>query len=246
MEDVNDLMQLAETDEYTFVSQYQQDPIALTGGLILSEWFLRHTELPPLVWRGVYVDTNAGTVGDANDFTVFTHAGLGTDGKLYIIDVVRGKWDPEELLQTAIECWEKWKVTNPGQRAGLRHMLIEAKQAGQGLITTLRKRKRIPIKSQERGTGQNKLVRCLNSIPHIKSGMVSLPATMDSEGTHINEISYANGTYAGPTEWVSQAITEAALFKSDDSHKYDDVLDTWMDAIDDMLVNTTTSLRGML
>ncbi|MFO5689551.1 terminase, partial [Klebsiella pneumoniae] len=32
MEDVNDLLQLWEKDRYTFLSQYQQNPMALTGG----------------------------------------------------------------------------------------------------------------------------------------------------------------------------------------------------------------------
>ncbi|HIC9070499.1 TPA: terminase, partial [Klebsiella michiganensis] len=34
MEDVNDLLQLWEKDRYTFLSQYQQNPMALTGGII--------------------------------------------------------------------------------------------------------------------------------------------------------------------------------------------------------------------
>ena len=45
----------------------------------------------------------------------------------------------------------------------LRHMAIEEKQAGQGLITTLKKRSQtpgqlaIPVREIPRGTGQNKL-----------------------------------------------------------------------------------------
>ena len=38
-------------------------------------------------------------------------AGMGVDGNLYIIDVVRGRWDPEDLLKKAEEVWEKWRLS---------------------------------------------------------------------------------------------------------------------------------------
>ncbi|HDZ1731990.1 TPA: hypothetical protein RRX54_004939, partial [Klebsiella pneumoniae] len=33
------------------------------------------------------------------------------------------------------------------------------------------------------------------------------------------------------------AMTECAAFSADDSHDNDDILDTWMDAIDDNLIS---------
>ncbi|MBS2754513.1 terminase, partial [Klebsiella pneumoniae] len=110
MEDVNDLLQLWEKDRYTFLSQYQQNPMALTGGIIDTSWFRTYTTLPKLTHRAVYVDTNSGKVEDWLDYTVFTLAGMGVDGNLYIIDVVRGRWDPEDLLKKAEEVWEKWRL----------------------------------------------------------------------------------------------------------------------------------------
>ena len=46
-----------------------------------------------------------------------------------------------------------------------------------------------------------------------------------------------DGTIAGSTEWVLTAMTECAAFSADDSHDNDDILDTWMDAIDDNLIS---------
>ncbi|AJJ62377.1 hypothetical protein AT01_715 [Yersinia aldovae 670-83] len=51
----------------------------------------------------------------------------------------------------------------------------------QGLITTLVKRKSIPILTIPRGSGQNKLIRCLNTIPQMKTGCVYLPALMTDD-----------------------------------------------------------------
>ena len=240
MEDVNDLLQLWEKDRYTFLSQYQQNPMALTGGIIDTSWFRTYTTLPKLTHRAVYVDTNSGKVEDWLDYTVFTLAGMGVDGNLYIIDVVRGRWDPEDLLKKAEEVWEKWRLSG---FMPLRHMAIEEKQAGQGLITTLKKRSQtpgqlaIPVREIPRGTGQNKLVRCLNVIPQIKTGKVFVPATHTDDGQKLSSIFYEDGTIAGSTEWVLTAMTECAAFSADDSHDNDDILDTWMDAIDDNLIS---------
>ncbi|MFT0951958.1 phage terminase large subunit [Klebsiella pneumoniae] len=243
MEDVNDLLQLWEKDRYTFLSQYQQNPMALTGGILDTSWFRTYTTLPKLTHRAVYVDTNSGKVEDWLDYTVFTLAGMGVDGNLYIIDVVRGRWDPEDLLKKAEEVWEKWRLSGSMRVMPLRHMAIEEKQAGQGLITTLKKRSQtpgqlaIPVREIPRGTGQNKLVRCLNVIPQIKTGKVFVPATHTEDGQKLSSIFYEDGTIAGSTEWVLTAMTECAAFSADDSHDNDDILDTWMDAIDDNLIS---------
>ncbi len=243
MEDVNDLLQLWEKDRYTFLSQYQQNPMALTGGIIDTSWFRTYTTLPKLTHRAVYVDTNSGKVEDWLDYTVFTLAGMGVDGNLYIIDVVRGRWDPEDLLKKAEEVWEKWRLSGSMRVMPLRHMAIEEKQAGQGLITTLKKRSQtpgqlaIPVREIPRGTGQNKLVRCLNVIPQIKTGKVFVPAAHTDDGQKLSSIFYEDGTIAGSTEWVLTAMTECAAFSADDSHDNDDILDTWMDAIDDNLIS---------
>ncbi|HHS9689012.1 TPA: phage terminase large subunit [Raoultella ornithinolytica] len=243
MEDVNDLLQLWEKDRYTFLSQYQQNPMALTGGIIDTSWFRTYTTMPKLTHRAVYVDTNSGKVEDWLDYTVFTLAGMGVDGNLYIIDVVRGRWDPEDLLKKAEEVWEKWRLSGSMRVMPLRHMAIEEKQAGQGLITTLKKRSQtpgqlaIPVREIPRGTGQNKLVRCLNVIPQIKTGKVFVPATHTDDGQKLSSIFYEDGTIAGSTEWVLTAMTECAAFSADDSHDNDDILDTWMDAIDDNLIS---------
>ncbi|MBQ4773472.1 phage terminase large subunit [Pectobacterium versatile] len=241
---VGDLMRLWERDEYTFLSQYMQRPRALTGGLIDTDWFKRYTHLPQLTHRAVYVDTNSGKVEDFNDYTVFTLVGVGIDGNLYIIDSVRGKWDPEDLLKTAIELWEKWRPFDRKRPAPLRHMGIEDKQAGQGLITTLKKRKALPVLEIPRGAGQNKLIRCLNTVPQIKTGTVFIPALLTDDGQRVDQVYYADGTVAARTDWVMPALAECADFSADDSHKNDDILDTFMDAIEIELISGASAGWG--
>lgn len=243
-ETVDDLVALWERDLYVFTSQYMQKPSALTGGIFETGWFQEYTHLPPLSHRAVYVDTNSGKVEDYHDYTVFTLVGVGRDdGNLYIIDSVRGRWDPEDLLIQARELWAKWRPFNPKWPMPLRHMGIEDKQAGQGLIVTLKKPARagenqvtIPVKEIPRGTGQNKLVRALNCVPQIKGGKVFMPATHDEDGRKIEQVYYHDGTPAARTDWVVAAKAEFADFSADDSHDNDDIVDTIMDAIDQELI----------
>ena len=244
MEHIDDLVSLWERDEYTFLSQYMQKPKALTGGLVDTDWFGRYEMLPELEWMAVYVDTNSGKVQDHNDFTVFTLAGYA-QGRCYIIDVVRGKWDPEELLEMAIAVWDKWSEYSHRHPVAIRYMAIEDKQAGQGLITTLKKRRSIPVKEIPRGNNQNKLIRCNNVIPHIKTGNVCIPLYIDDNGRMITETRYATGEVSGSTDWMPAALKEVADFSADDSHDNDDIFDTWMDAIDDMLITQDQQAQGV-
>jgi len=240
MEYVQDLVDLWESDDYTFLSQYMQKPKVLTGGLIDSDWFKRYEKLPKLQWRAVFVDTNSGKVKEHNDYTVFTLAGLGMDGNLYIIDVERGKWDPDDLVKKAIEVWDRW---SKNKESRIRYMAIEDKQAGQGLITTLKKKARqkkikIPVEEIPRGNNENKVIRCQNVTPQVKGGEVFVPEVYDEEGDKVKEVYYSDGTRAGSTDWVLTALKEASDFSVDDSHDNDDIWDTWMDAIDRMLIGS--------
>jgi len=72
--------------------------------------------VPPLKWRAAYVDT-AQKAKEHNDYTVFLHAGMGEDGRVYLLDCVRGKFDAVALEQTARDVWAKWKLAAAYPRA---------------------------------------------------------------------------------------------------------------------------------
>lgn len=242
MEHIDQLIELWERDEYTFMSQYMQDPITMSGGLVDTAWLGRYVELPWLEWMAVYVDTNSGKVKDHNDYTVFTLCGMGQDGNLYVLDCKRGKWTPDELLTQANELWSKWKdLPPPDQRLALRYMSIEDKQAGQGLIATLQKQNDVMVNDVQRGTDQNKLIRHNNCQPQLKAGKVFVPMTHDEDGNKITKTRFFNGVDAFDTDWVLPFITELDAVTvgvlMDQEKGYDDQYDTLMDAIDDMLIH---------
>ena len=242
MEHVDQLIELWERDEYTFMSQYMQDPISHSGGLVDTDWFGRYDKLPFLESMSVYVDTNSGKVKDHLDYTVFLLVGKCSQGNLYVIDVKRGRWDPLDLLTTAKNCWVEWNQMIPvTQRLSVRNMAIEDKQAGQGLITTLKRENNIPVNDVQRGNEQNKYARHCNVQPHLKMGKVFIPNTHDTEtGERISGTRFFDDSPCCGTGWVLPFMTELDALTMgvllDQETGYDDQYDTLMDAVQDNII----------
>lgn len=199
---------------HVFSAQYQQDPVALGGNLIRGEWFKRYKVLPSLKLRKIFADT-AQKTKERNDYSVFICFGLGLDNCLYLIDLIRGKWEAPELKKRAIDFWNKHKAVPTETHGQLRQMLVEDKSSGTGLIQELKLLNQIPIKGIERG--KDKLTRVMDVVSYIEVGSVSIPEE---------------------APFITDFISECEAFTSDDSHAHDDQIDPLIDAITEMLSNT--------
>ena len=198
---------------HAVAGQFQQRPAPLGGGLIKGEWFARHKVLPRMVERVIIADT-AQKTAERNDYSVFACYGKGEDGKLYLIDLIRGKWEAPELHRRAVAFWAKHKARDAQRHAGaLRKMYIEDKASGTGLIQQIRSDAGCPVVAVQRG--RDKLTRLMDVQGYIESGYVSVPAD---------------------AEFTSDFVAECESFAADDSHAYDDQLDTLIDAINVLLV----------
>lgn len=191
---------------------YQQNPQILGGELIRGEWFGRYREAPIIKYRMIYADT-AQKTAERNDYSVFECWGMGDDGKIYLLDMVRGKWEAPELERRAIAFWEKHRAAEPSRYGQLRQMRIEDKASGTGLIQGLKIKARIPVAGIQRT--KDKYTRLMDVLGYIEAGYVMIPET---------------------SAFVSDFVAECEAFTSDNSHMYDDQVDPMMDAINDMLV----------
>ncbi len=203
---------LKRKERYTtasFEALYQQNPIIIGGNIIRGEWFPR-VKIPPITkYRKIYADT-AQKTKEHNDYSVFECWGYGEDGKIYLLDLLRGKWEAPELRRKAVEFWNKHRSI-PGMGA-LREMKVEDKSSGTGLIQELARTDRIPVKGIERD--KDKLTRVMDVASFIESGYVCL-----IEGS----------------PYINDFINECEAFAPDDSHQHDDQIDPMCDAITDML-----------
>lgn len=210
---VADLKRLKKASSYIFSGQYQQRPSPKGGEIIKGEWFPRYRVVPPLVWRAAYVDT-AQKAKEHNDYTVFLHAGMGQDGRVYLLDCVRDKLDAVKLEQTAKDLHAKWKLAKPYQGKAFRYYAIEDKSSGTGLIQQLKTKHTIPVKELQRMRGQDKYSRVMDIQGHLESGFVCLPED---------------------APWVADFLAECEAFTATDTHAHDDQVDTLADCAADML-----------
>jgi len=198
-------------------SLYQQNPIIPGGEIIRGEYFGRYTVVPKLKYRKIFADT-AQKVKQHNDYSVFEEWGLGEDGKLYLINLMRGKWEAPELTRRAIDMWSLANSRDVATFGRVRKLCVEDKSSGTGLIQDLKRNHRIPIEGIPRHI--DKKTRVDDVLGYIESGYVMIP-----EQAH----------------YVHDFITECESFTADDSHAFDDQVDPLCDAISDML---TRKSRG--
>lgn len=212
-ESIHDLKALRDADLYTFLSQYQQEPIALGGNAIDVSWFQYYGSgdkaTMPKPDRFEYTFITADTAqkeGELNDYSVLCYWGMYRN-RIYFIDGVRGKWEAP-MLETQFkafvnQCWNRNKECGV-----LRKIYVEDKASGTGLIQNCRKSFPIGIDPLQRD--KDKVTRCMDAQPVIKNGLVVLP-----EKHHM----------------LNEFLAEAAAFTYDDSHPHDDIMDNLFDAV---------------
>lgn len=200
-------------------SLYQQNPIIIGGNIIRGEWFPRVKMHPTIKYRKIYADT-AQKTKEHNDYSVFECWGSGEDGKIYLLDLMRGKWEAPELRRKAVEFWQKHlAITGKG---ALREMMVEDKSSGTGLIQEITRTDRIPVKGIERN--KDKLTRVMDVASFIESGYVCL---------------------LEDSPFIHDFISECEAFTADDTHSHDDQIDPMCDAITNMLAAKPLSFWDM-
>jgi predicted phage terminase large subunit-like protein len=201
----------AQISRQVFSSQYQQNPVAMGGNIFKGKDFTRYKVLPEIRYRKIFADT-AQKTKEANDFSVFELWGYGADKKIYLIDMIRGKWEAPELKKRATAFWMKHFLITSENLGQLREMLVEDKSSGTGLIQSIKVENSIPIKPIERN--KDKLTRAMDGLPYIEAGLVCVPED---------------------APFTNDFIAEHEAFTANDSHAHDDQIDPCLDAIENIL-----------
>ncbi|MNC43915.1 Terminase-like family protein [compost metagenome] len=137
---------------------------------------------------------------------------MGDDGRIYLLDQIRGKWEAPDLERKAVDFWNKHKAIQGAGR--LRSLGVEDASSGSGLIQNVRRKAKAPIVAIDRGPPQKRLTRVMDVLGYIEAGFVCIPED---------------------APWVSDFTEECDAFTANDSHDHDDQIDPMVDAINDML-----------
>lgn len=197
---------------FLLASQYQQEPIALGGNLIQTDNFVRYdvatartTDWEMLL---ITIDT-AMKIKEHNDFSCAELWGL-KDRRIYLIDMIHGKWESPQLLANVIIF--RQKVAKDFPECPLRCQ-IELKAAGIGLLQQLQLAG-VPAEGIERDI--DKVRRVQGILPYQESHLVYIPQE-------------------NSVPWVGPFVSECAQFKPDGTHPHDDMVDPMVDAINELL-----------
>jgi predicted phage terminase large subunit-like protein len=229
-ESISGLMALQNANKYTFASQYLQEPITIGGQIINPDGFVWYgdggdIDRPiTMEYRFITADT-AQKIQDHNDWSVFCCWGVWM-GKLYLMDLLRDRWEAPELRVNFINFIQKqWGLNTTGNHGVLRNVYVEDKVSGSGMIQEAARHAPLPITPVQRGAGQNKLVRAMDASPQVAMGNVCLP---------VGE------------PWVMGFVTEVGSFTADDTHQFDDQTDNLLDAVEIAITRPGQSVVNML
>lgn len=208
----------------TWAALYQQRPTTEGGNFFKYKyWSWYDPKEMPRFERMLITGDTAQKTGEEHDWTVFACWG-SFQGRLYLVDMIRGKWEPHAMKQHVRLFWKKWGTYGQqgvGPDVKARGIYIEDKVSGTGMIQDLQTERfdsmtsepvqPIPCVPISRGPGENKTNRAISAEPFIASKFVVLPK------------------YA---PWLSDYLMEFEDFTLTDDHEHDDQVDVTLDAIE--------------
>lgn len=173
------------------------------NGLFKEEDFKIYTGFPDDIDRGIICVDTAVKAGESSDYTVATCWAV-KDNNLYLVDMIRGKWayaNMKERIQSFVE-----------DNSFIDTCYIEDFHTGSVLLDDLRNMLRgVRFRSVYREVRTSKLKRAQVALSYIPRVNVFLP--IDAE------------------KMRKTFLKEVCAFSADMSHAYDDICDTFFDAI---------------
>jgi predicted phage terminase large subunit-like protein len=154
--------------------------------------------------------------GQHHDFSVLQCWAYTKNGDMYLMDMLRGKWEAPELLDKFIQFYKKWKVDNKLFKYSLQCAVVENKASGTGLI---QQANRVPgLIVREVQADKDKVSKAMSAAPVCQSGRVYIPTN---------------------ASWVDQFLIEVCSFSPTMAHKHDDITDVLISACFDLVINNS-------
>lgn len=207
---------------YKFASQYQQDPVPAGGALFKEESFIELEVMPNILATFITADSaeTEKTWNDKNAFSFwgFYQVKFGNTPvpdlfALHWLDCKEFQCEPDRLEEEFLEFWvDCMKFPVKPQLA-----IIEKKSTGVTLVSSLKKIPGLKIIALERNSDAgSKTQRFIDSQQYISRKQVTLPL----HGKH-----------------TKMCIKHMSEITANDTHKFDDIADTCVDAINAAFVD---------
>lgn len=129
---------MAKSKPFSWHAQYMQEPISPEFNPLKSEWFRYYTDLPKDVDIFYICCDTAFKEDSKNDDSVFGLFGI-SQNKLYLVDMMIGKWDMPNLKENLKNFYLKWtEILKSYCNGYIDNVYIEDKGSGTSLIQELK------------------------------------------------------------------------------------------------------------
>jgi predicted phage terminase large subunit-like protein len=132
--------------EVIWQTQYQQNPISKKGTYIKEEYIMKYngTKYQEIIFKEIFMTCDlAVKTGEKNDYTVVVLFGIMPNGRLFVIDILRGKWDTDRTKQI-VNFWFSWQNRIKHVNSPVIH--IEDAAGGHDLANHLKMYYKIPVR----------------------------------------------------------------------------------------------------
>lgn len=214
--------------ERSWSALYQQRPAPSGGNVFHREWWQRwNADSLPKLDSVMVVCDSAFKEGVGSDYSVFATWGRGAeDGRFYLLDMVRGRWQFPELImhghQAITAARNRFPDTSP-------ILVVEDKASGQSaiqvwkrpyMVSPTERLPALPVIPHKIPAGETKTARAEGVSGYVRGGMAVIP----EHATWINE-------------WLDEhtSFPQAA---------HDDMVDTTSIALARLARPKSTSIRG--
>lgn len=164
--------------EYTFQSQYQQDPMSREGGLIKKDWLKYYDQVPKDIYYILQSWDTASKCGELNSYSVCTTWGV-SNNNFCLLDVCRERLTYPQLKRKAGELFRKFDPSK---------VLIEDKSSGIPLIQELQSEGLYCLEACSSEPGRDKQMRLAEQSIKFEGARVYLPTQASWLDEYIREI----------------------------------------------------------
>lgn len=96
-----------------FSAQYLNEPFSSESQLFKPEMFKYWNDRPEGIYVGMAVDLAISETA-GSDYTAIVVLGQDKDWKLYVLDYIRGRWKPADIVRNVFEMQDRWKPSAVG------------------------------------------------------------------------------------------------------------------------------------
>lgn len=166
---IADLKRRQRLNPREFESLYQQRPYIAGGNLIKASWWRFYPQdLDPTTFSTLIISADTAFKKDEqNDNSALAVMGMDLNGDIYLVDMVRGRFEFPDLKMRLTTLNSLWRGK------GLRGVYIEDKASGQSLIQELKRKSGMSVIPYK--VVADKVARVNSILPLIEGGRVFLP-----------------------------------------------------------------------